>query len=63
MPPYQANLRRRAAYLAQIGLIAPERMILLGESGVTTSLANLRARCEGGGRIAGAMAITGAQLL
>jgi transposase len=47
----EANLRRREEYLAQIGALSPEKLIFLDESGVTTSLTRLRARCEGGGRI------------
>jgi transposase len=48
----EANRQRREAYLTQVAQIAPERLIFLDESGVTTSLTRLRARCEGGGRIA-----------
>jgi len=47
----EANRKQRAEFAAQIHTIAPERLIFLDESGVTTSLTRLRARCAGGGRI------------
>jgi transposase len=47
----EANLNQRAEFLAKIRAIAPERLIFLDESGVTTSMTRLRARSMGGGRI------------
>ena len=45
------NQRRRAEFLERIRSIPPERLIYLDESGVTTSMTRLRARCLGGARI------------
>lgn len=47
----EANRKRRAEFAARISTIAPERLIFLDESGVTTSMTRLRARCTGGRRI------------
>jgi transposase len=47
----EANRKQRAEFAARIGTIAPERLIFLDESGVTTSMTRLRARSTGGGRI------------
>jgi transposase len=47
----EANQQQRAEFAARILAIAPERLIFLDESGVTTSMTRLRARCAGGGRI------------
>jgi len=47
----EANRKRRAEFAARIRTITPERLIFLDESGVTTSMTRLRARCTGGGRI------------
>jgi len=43
--------KRREEFIAKIRLIAPERVIFLDESGVTTSMTRLYARASGGGRI------------
>ena len=45
------NLQRRAEFLHEVGAIDPERLIFLDESGVTTQMTRLYARCQGGGRI------------
>ncbi|HEV2115247.1 MAG TPA: IS630 family transposase [Terriglobales bacterium] len=47
----EANRKRRAEFAARVRTIAPERLIFLDESGVTTSMTRLRARSTGGGRI------------
>jgi transposase len=47
----EANLRRREEFLRQIGAIELKRLIFLDESGVTTQMTRLYARCQGGGRI------------
>lgn len=47
----EANHKRREAFVARIAAISPERLIFLDESGVTTSMTRLRARCLGGKRI------------
>ena len=47
----EANRKQRAEFAARTGAIAPERLIFLDESGVTTSMTRLRARSTGGGRI------------
>jgi transposase len=48
----EANLQRRAEFLLKIGAIAPEKLVFLDESGVTTSMTRLYARSLGGQRIA-----------
>jgi transposase len=48
----EANLRRREEFLVGIRAIAPEKLIFLDESGVTTSMTRLYARSVGGQRIA-----------
>jgi transposase len=47
----EANQKRRKEFIAEIRKIAPERLIFLDESGVTTSMTRLYARASGGGRI------------
>jgi hypothetical protein len=47
----EINRKRRAEFAAQIRTITPERLIFLDESGVTTSMTRLRARCAGGRHI------------
>jgi len=47
----EENLKRREEFVARIRTISPERLIFLDESGVTTSMTRLRARCIGGSRI------------
>lgn len=47
----EANRKRREEFVAHIRTISPERLIFLDESGVTTSMTRLRARCQGGRRI------------
>jgi transposase len=47
----EANQQRREAFVEHIRTITPERLIYLDESGVTTSMTRLRARCMGGKRI------------
>jgi transposase len=47
----EANRKRREEFVATIRAIAPERLIFLDESGVTTSMTRLYARASGGGRI------------
>lgn len=47
----EANRQRREAFLERIRTVSPENLIFLDESGVTTSMTRLRARCVGGGRI------------
>ena len=47
----EANLKRRKEFTAKIGTIAPERLIFLDESGVTTSMTRFYARSLGGQRI------------
>lgn len=47
----EANQRRRAEYAAAIAAVAPERLIFLDESGVTTSMTRLYGRAAGGARI------------
>lgn len=47
----EANRKQREEFLAHIRKISPERLIFLDESGVTTSMTRLRARCLGGQRI------------
>jgi hypothetical protein len=46
-----ANLKRREEFLSKIRAVAPERLIFLDESGVTTSMTRLYARSLGGRRI------------
>jgi transposase len=47
----EANRLKRKQFLERIRAIEPERLIFLDESGVTTSMTRLRARCLGGKRI------------
>jgi transposase len=47
----EANRQQREEFVAHIRTIAPERLIFLDESGVTTSMTRLHARCQGGRRI------------
>jgi transposase len=47
----EANLKRREEFVAKIRTIAPEQLIFLDESGVTTSMTRLYARSLGGRRI------------
>ena len=47
----EANLKQREEFIARLASIPPERLIFLDESGVTTSMTRLRARCMGGRRI------------
>lgn len=47
----EANQKQRKEFLADLRTISPERLIFLDESGVTTSMTRLRARCLGGQRI------------
>jgi transposase len=47
----EATLKRREEFAAKIQAIAPEKLIFLDESGVTTSMTRLYARSAGGQRI------------
>ena len=47
----ETNRKRREEFVAKIRKIAPDRLIFLDESGVTTSMTRLYARASGGGRI------------
>jgi len=47
----EANLQRRREFVETVRAIAPERLIYLDESGVTTSMTRLYGRCLGGRRI------------
>jgi transposase len=47
----EANLKRREEFAARIGAIAPEKLIFLDESGVTTSMTRLYARSLSGQRV------------
>ena len=47
----ERNQKRRAEYLREIAAVAPERLVFLDESGVTTSLTRLYGRIPGGQRI------------
>ena len=47
----EANRVKREQFLQRIRTTAPERLIFLDESGVTTSMTRLRGRCVGGRRI------------
>jgi transposase len=47
----EANRKRREEFVAKISTVEPERLIFLDESGVTTSMTRLYARCLGGKRI------------
>lgn len=47
----EANRVKREQFLQRIRSTPPERLIFLDESGVTTSMTRLRARCLGGKRI------------
>lgn len=46
-----ANRKRREEFIARIATIAPERLVFLDESGVTTSMTRFYARSVGGRRI------------
>jgi transposase len=47
----EANRKRREEFVAKVSTVEPERLIFLDESGVTTSMTRLYARCLGGKRI------------
>jgi transposase len=47
----EANRRQREEFAAHLRTIAPEKLIFLDESGVSTAMTRLRARCLGGRRI------------
>jgi transposase len=47
----EANQREREQFVERIGRTPPDKLIFLDESGVTTSMTRLRARCLGGKRI------------
>lgn len=47
----EANLKRREEFVAKIRTVAPEQLIFLDESGITTSMTRLYARSLGGKRI------------
>jgi transposase len=47
----EANRLKREQFIERIRATTPERLIFLDESGVTTSMTRLRARCLGGKRI------------
>ncbi|MGH8336107.1 MAG: IS630 family transposase [Gammaproteobacteria bacterium] len=47
----EANRERREAFVERIRTVAPEHLIFLDESGVTTSMTRLYARSRGGRRI------------
>jgi transposase len=47
----EANRLKRVQFIERIHATEPERLIFLDESGVTTSMTRLRARCLGGKRI------------
>lgn len=47
----EANRLKREQFLERIRATAPEKLIFLDESGVTTSMTRLRGRCLGGRRI------------
>lgn len=47
----ERHQKRRVEYLREIAAVAPERLIFLDESGVTTSLTRLYGRIPGGQRI------------
>jgi transposase len=51
----EVNRKRREEFVTRIATIAPNRLVFLDESGVTTSMTRLFARSEGGGRIYEAM--------
>jgi hypothetical protein len=46
----EANRKRREEFVTRIATIAPNRLVFLDESGVTTAMTRLFARSEGGGR-------------
>jgi hypothetical protein len=46
-----ANRKQRAEFITHVAAIAPERLILLDESGVAVSMTRRRGRCLGGCRI------------
>ena len=48
----EANRQRRAAFLEKLGTIAPEKLIFLDESGVTTQMTRAWGRAPKGERIA-----------
>src|SRR5262249_56955740 len=48
----EANRQRRQAFLERLRTIAPEKLIFLDESGVTTQMTRLRGRAAAGVRIA-----------
>lgn len=48
----EANQQRRAAFLEKLGTIAPEKLIFLDESGVTTQMTRAWGRAPKGERIA-----------
>ena len=47
----EANRQRRSEYLGRIGSIAPERLIYLDESGVSTRMTRRRGRVQGSARL------------
>jgi hypothetical protein len=47
----EENRRRREEFLQLVGTIAPERLIFLGESGVTVGMTRLYARARRGVRV------------
>jgi transposase len=47
----EANRHRREQLVATLSTIAPEKLIFLDESGVSTQMTRLHARCRGGARI------------
>lgn len=51
MVAFKANPKAGAEFAARVRTIRPKRLIFLYESGITTSVARLRARSTGGGRI------------
>ncbi|HWS97155.1 MAG TPA: transposase, partial [Candidatus Methylomirabilis sp.] len=48
----EANQQRRAAFVEKLGTIAPEKLIFLDESGVTTQMTRAWGRAPKGERIA-----------
>lgn len=52
----EAHQRQRAEFLEKIRATPPERLIYLDESGVTTQMTRLYARCAGGARVHDAVA-------
>ena len=47
----KANCQRREAFVASLRAVAPENLIYLDESGVSTQMTRLYARAEGGQRV------------